>query len=309
MSAVFAGYVGIPGASMAMGVIQAGINAYRKLMDEDEEDPLDGRDLEFWFRNKWLPETFGNVKVGDHTLAEILDRGVLTAMTGYDITGSLSMNNMWFPEVKESATATAAMQEYFMSLAGPGASLYLKQIPQAIDYFNKGDIPRGIEQLMPAFVRGAFTAERYKKEGAVTSSGAVIKHAEEFTEGQLWAQRFGFATEGLVAQREAIFHLQGEILKVKRERSELLDRLELELDKGDDEDVEKVLTKMAKFNASNPYDAIKYKNIKASLKKQIERKMQSDRGMPIDKKYYPQVIEILSPSRAKLEREAEAARQ
>jgi hypothetical protein len=309
MSTVFAGYVGIPGASMAMGAIQAGINAYRKLMDEDEEDPLDGRDLEFWFRNKWLPETFGNVKVGDHTLAEILDRGVLTAMTGYDITGSLSLNNMWFPEVKESATATAAMQEYFMSLAGPGASLYLKQIPQAIDYFNKGDIPRGIEQLMPAFVRGAFTAERYKKEGAVTSSGAVIKHAEEFTEGQLWAQRFGFATEGLVAQREAIFHLQGEILKVKRERSALLDRLELELDKGDDEDVEKVLTKMAKFNASNPYDAIKYKNIKASLKKQIERKMQSDRGMPIDKKYYPQVIEILSPSRAKLEREAEAARQ
>jgi len=309
MSAVFAGYVGIPGASMAMGVIQAGINAYRKLMDEDEEDPLDGRDLEFWFRNKWLPETFGNVKVGDHTLAEILDRGALTAMTGYDITGSLSLNNMWFPEVKESATATAAMQEYFMSLAGPGASLYLKQIPQAIDYFNKGDIPRGIEQLMPAFVRGAFTAERYKKEGAVTSSGAAIRHADDFTEGQLWAQRFGFATEGLVARREAIFHLQGEILKVKRERSALLDRLELELDKGDDEDVEKVLTKMAKFNASNPYDAIEYKNIKASLKKQIERKMQSDQGMPIDKKYYPQVMELLEPSTRKLEREAQAARQ
>jgi len=305
MSGTLAGYAGVPGASMMMGVLQA----MSKSKDEDEDDPLDGRDLEFWFRNKWLPETFGSIKIGDHTLDEVLDRGLLATMTGYDISGSLSMNNMWVPEVKESATATAAVQEYLMSLAGPGISLTLKQIPKAIDYFGKGEILRGLEHLSPAFARGVFTAARYEREGATTASGAVIKDADEFTKGQLWAQRFGFATEGLVAQREAIFHLQGEILKVKRERTELLDRLELELNQGDDEDVEKVLTKIAKFNASNPFDAIKYENIKASLKKQLERKTKSDRGMPIDKKYYPQVMEILEPSVRKLEREAEAARQ
>jgi hypothetical protein len=311
MSGALAGYVGIPGASMMMGVIQGMMNAIRWAKDDEdeEEDPLGERDLEFSFRNKWLPETFGNVKVGDHTLDEILDRGLLATMTGYDISGSLSMNNMWFPEVKESATATAAVQEYLMSLAGPGASLTLKQVPKAIDYFNKGEILRGFEQLSPAFVRGAFTAERYEREGATTSSGAIIKDAKEFTDGQLWAQRFGFATEGLVAQREAIFHLQGEILKVKRERTAILDRLEREIDKGSDEDVDKAMTKLFKFNANNPYDAIKYENIKASLKKQIERKMMSDRGMPIDKKYYPQVMELLEPATRKLEREAEAARQ
>jgi hypothetical protein len=306
MSGMLAGYAGVPGASMMMGVLQ-GIN--NALKGEDEDDPLDERDLEFWFRNKWLPETFGSIKIGDHTLDEVLDRGLLATMTGYDISGSLSLNNMWVPEVKESATASAAMQEYLMSLAGPGASLALKQIPKAIDYLFKGEILRGLEQLSPAFARGIFTSERYEREGATTASGAIIKDADEFTKGQLWAQRFGFATEGLVAQREAIFHLQGEILKVKRTRTELLDRLEREIDKGSDEDVEKVLTKMAKFNASNPYDAIKYENIKASLKKQLERKMKTDRGMPIDKKYYPQVMEILEPSTRKLEREAQAARQ
>lgn len=310
MSGMLAGYVGVPGASMMMGVIQGMMNAIRWAKDdEDEEDPLGERDLEFWFRNKWLPDTFGNVKVGNHTLDEILDRGVLAAMTGYDISGSLSLNNMWFPEVKEAATASAAVQEYLMSLMGPGASLTLKQVPKAIDYFNKGEILRGFEQLSPAFVRGAFTAERYEREGATTASGAIIKDADEFTKGQLWAQRFGFATEGLVAQREAIFHLQGEILKVKRERTEILDRLERELDKGSDEDVGKVMTKLFKFNANNPYDAIKNENIKASLKKQLERKIKSDRGMPIDKKYYPQIMELLEPSTRKLEREAQAARQ
>jgi hypothetical protein len=309
MSGTLAGYAGVPGASMMMGVIQGMINAVRWATDDDEDDPLDERDLEFWFRNKWLPNTFGSVKIGDHTLDEVLDRGLLATMTGYDISGSLSLNNMWMPEVKESATASAAMQEYLMSLAGPGISLTFKQIPKAIDYLYKGEILRGLEQLSPAFARGVFTAERYEREGATTSSGAVIKDADEFTKGQLWAQRFGFATEGLVAQRETIFHLQGEILKVKRERTEILDRLEREIDKGSDEDVEKVMTKLIKFNASNPFDAIKYENIKASLKKQLERKLKSDRGMPIDKKYYPQVMELLEPAARKLDREAEAARK
>lgn len=300
MSTALAGYVGIPGATMAMGAIQGMLNAIR---DEDDEDPLEERDLEFWFRNVWLPQTFGNIKIGDHTLDEILDKGLIASMTGYDISGSLSMNNMWVPDVKEQATSAAAMQEYFMSLLGPSASIVFKQIPTAIDFFNKGEIARGIEQLAPAFARGSLTAARYGKEGATTTSGAVIKEAEEFTQGQLLAQSMGFATEGLVARREAIFHLQGEILKVKRERTKLLDRLERELDKGSDEDVEKAFDKVFTFNSRNPYDAIGADNIKQSIKKQIERKMKSDRGMPIDKKYYPQLLELLEPSEKKLERE------
>jgi len=300
MSTALAGYVGIPGATMAMGAIQGMMNAMR---GDDEDDPLEGRNLEFWFRNIWLPRTFGSIKIGDHTLDEVLDRGLIATMTGYDISSSLSMNNMWVPDVKEQATSAAAMQEYLMSLLGPGVSITFKQIPNAIDTLNRGEILKGIEQLSPAFVRGSLTAYRYSQEGAATTSGAVIKEAEEFTQGQLLAQSMGFATEGLVARREAIFQLQGEILKVKRERTGLLDRLERELDKGSDEDIEKAFDNVFKFNGKNPYDMIGGDNIKQSIKKQIERKMKSDRGMPIDKKYYPQLIELLEPSEKKLERE------
>jgi len=310
MSTALAGYVGVPGASMAMGAIQGAINVVRDLVgDDDEDDPLEGRNLELWFRNIWLPQTFGNVKIGDHTLDEVLDRGLIATMTGYDISGSLSMNNMWFPDVKESATAAAETQEYLFSLLGPGASLYLKQVPQALDYFNKGEIMRGWEQLAPAFARGAFTAYRYGKEGALTSTGSAIKEAEEFTHGQLLAQSMGFATEGLVAQREAIFKLQGEILKVRQERTKLLDRLDLEINKGDDEDVEKVLEKIQKFNSRNPFAMIEYENIEQSLDKQAKRRMQADRGMPIDERYFPQVAPVLEAPGKKLEREAAKARE
>jgi hypothetical protein len=114
----------------------------------------------------------------------------------------------------------------------------------------------------------------------------------------------GFATEGLVAQREAIFKLQGEILKVKQERTKLLDRLDLEINKGDDEDVEKVLEKIQKFNSRNPFAMIEYENIEQSLDKQAKRRMQADRGMPIDEKYFPQVAEGLRTPNKKLERES-----
>jgi hypothetical protein len=305
MSTALAGYVGVPGASMAMGAIQGMMNAYRDAFgDDDEDDPLEGRNLELWFRNIWLPQTFGNVKIGDHTLDEVLDRGLIATMTGYDISGSLSMNNMWFPDVKESATAAATVQEYLFSLLGPGASLTLKQVPQAIDYFGKGEVMRGVEQLAPAFARGAFTAARYEKEGALTSTGSAIKEAEEFTQGQLLAQSMGFATEGLVAQRETIFKLQGEILKVKKERAKLLDRLDLEINKGDDEDVERVLEKIQKFNSRNPFAMIEYENIEQSMDKQAKRRMQADRGMPIDERYFPQVAPVLEAPGKKLERES-----
>ena len=306
MSYALAGMVGIPGISLAMGVLQGVLNGLR---GDDEDDPLDGRDLEFWFRSVWLPKTFGNVKVGDHTLDELLDRGLIAGLTGYDISSSLSMNNMWFPEVKEGATASAEVQDYFMSLVGPGASLFLKQIPKAVDYFNQGKVYQGMETLMPAIFRAPMTAARYGKEGATTTSGAIIKDKDEFTKGQLLAQSLGFATEGLQARREALFKLQGEVLKVKRERTALLDRLELELDKGSDDDVSKAFENIFKFNSKNPMTMIKSEDMSASLKKQMDRKLQSDRGFPIDKKYYPQLVEILEPSYKKLEREEKAAKQ
>ena len=301
MSYSLAGYIGIPGVSFAMGILQGLLNGLR---GEDDDDELEKRNLEFWFRNKWMPETFGNIKIGGKGLDELLDRGLISGLTGYDITSSLSMNNMWLPEQKEQATAVGEMQSFLLSLAGPGASLATTQIPKAVDYFNQGKVLQGMEQLSPGLFRGSVTAYRYGQEGATTASGAVIKEPNEFTKGQLLAQSAGFVTEGLQAKREAIFALQGEIMKVKQERTKLLDRLDREISQGSDEAVETAFDKVFKFNSRNPMDAIDNDNIKQSLKKQMERRLNSDRGFPIDKKYYPFVMDLLEPSTARLDREA-----
>ena len=278
MSLSLAGYVGVPGISMAIGAAQWMANNLGGDDEDDEEKLLEERDWEFWFRNVWLPETFGE------TTGRILNRGLIAETTGYDITGSLSFQNMWFPEVKEQATAQATVDDYLLSLLGPSASL-IRTVPKAIDFFNKGEIMRGMETLMPAFVKGAFTAERYEREGAVTAGNLPIKEAREFTEGQLFMQRLGFASTDLVAQRELIYDMQGAILKVQRERAQLLDRLGRAETSEDEKDVDKIMDDIDKYNAKNSFLPIDDDTINQSLNKRQKAIANAQRGMPYNKRF------------------------
>jgi len=93
------------------------------------------------------------------------------------------------------------------------------------------------------------------------------------------------------------------ILEAKRDRSDALARLDLEITKGSDDDVEKAFDKLINYNMKNYWDPITSDQISESLKKRMERRLLSDRGFPIDEKYYPQIMELLEPSSKKLERE------
>jgi hypothetical protein len=296
MSLSLAGYVGVPGISMAIGAVQGMMNGLKEVFgdDDEEEELLEDRDWEFWFRNKWLPETFGE------TTGRMLNRGLIAETTGYDITSSLSFQNMWFPEAREQATAQATMQDYLVTLMGPSASLVMT-VPKAIDFYNKGEIMRGMETLMPAFVKGAFTAERYSREGANTAGNLPIKEAKEFTEGQLFMQTLGFASTDLVGQREIIYKMQGEILKVQRERTALLDKLGRAETGESDKDVEKIMDDIDKYNAKNSFLPIEDKTIAQSLAKRQKAREQAQRGMPYNKRFEGQFDESLERSLRRFE--------
>jgi hypothetical protein len=299
MSFTLAGVMGIPGFSFALGVL----SGLRKvMMDDDDDDPLEKRDLMLWFRNVWLPQTFGNITIASKPISDLMDRGVVAALTGFDFTGSMSLNNMWFPELKETATAQAAMQDYMLSLMGPFASLISKQIPKAIDNFNQGKILEGMEQLLPAIARSPVTAYRYATEGASTTWGAEIKPANEFTVGQIIGQSLGFSTEGLVARREDLFKANALRIQIQNQKRSLMDRLDLEL--REDGNVEKVLEDIFKYNAKNWFDPIRPSEITKSLRSRLERRASADRGLAVEKKYYPQLIELFAVSERKLATEA-----
>jgi hypothetical protein len=289
MSLSLAGYVGVPGIALAMGAVQGMMDGLKGLSgDDDDEKILEQEDWELWFRRIWLRETFGDV------LGGILDRGIIAEATGYDITNSLSFQNMWFPEVRDQATAKATVTEFLASLAGPGPSLIVKTVPDAIDWFNKGEIMRSMETLMPAFVKGAFTAGRYEREGATTSARLPIINAKDFTQGQLLMQMLGFATTELVARREAIYKLEGDKIAVTRKRNELIDKLSRAEESGRDNDYDRVMKEIDKFNAQYPTNYISNDTIMQSMQRREKALEYAQKGLPYNKNFegqYDRIVE------------------
>lgn len=301
MSGLLAGYVGIPGISAAMGAIQGIINAMR---DEDDDDPLEERDLEFWGRSVFIPEFFGEAQIGGYKISELIDSGLIDTVTGYNMSSSLAMNNMWMPELKEQRTLQDTMQEYALSLMGPFASLTLNQIPAGIQLLMEGKTMQGLEKLLPAALRQPLTAVRYSKEGATTSTGAIIKEPEEFTKAQLVGQALGARTTGIASVQEANFKANALKAKVMLEKGKIVNRVDLEAMRGSDEEFDDALEKLITFNARNPQLAVKGEQLSKMLRARMEKRMKADRGFEVDKKFYPYLEELLAPSREKIEREA-----
>jgi len=308
MSYLLAGYVGIPGISFAFGAMQWFINKFK---DDEEEDPLEKKDLETWLRTVWIPEVFGEAKIGNVPMSDILDAGVLNSISGYDMNSSLSMNNLWFPDLKESATYADTATDYAVALAGPSAGLVLKQIPAAMDDFRAGKFDRGIEKLMPNLIRQPMVAARYAREGAKNAAGQVIREKEEFTQGQLVMQALGYRTEGLANRQTANFKAAAIQQKVIQEKNRLINRIDLEFTKGDDEAFDTALNNLLNFYSRNPsaLNDTDEAKLSALLSKRLETREAADRGFRVDENFYPYLEVLLEPSRAKLERESAKAKK
>lgn len=301
MSGLLAGYVGIPGMSAAMGAVQGIINAMR---DDDDEDPLEKRDIEFWLRSVFIPNFFGEAQIGGHKISEIIDSGLIDTITGYAMSNSLSMNNMWMPELKEQRNLEDTMQEYALSLMGPSASLLLNQIPSGLRLLQEGKTMQGLERLLPAFLRQPLTAVRYSKEGATTSDNKTIKPADEFTKAQLIAQAAGARTTGLASVQEANFKANALIAKATVEKGKLINRLDLEAMRGSDEEFDKALEKLISFGARNPKLRVDGEDLSKISLARMQKREKADRGFDVDEKFYPYLEELLAPSREKIEKEA-----
>ena len=301
MSTALAGYVGIPGAAFMMGVLEGLISAFR---DDEDEDPLEKKDLELWLRRVFIREVFGETKVGDVPLSEVLDSGMIDTMTGLKISDSMSMNNMWFPELKEQATAQAAVSDYLLGMLGPAASIFTKRLPGAIDDFSNGRILQGFEKALPALFSNPIKAYRFSKEGALTQTGAEIKGADEFTAGQIAAQALGFRTKGLAEKQEDNFKVEAIRVKVLQEKQKLTNRLDRELELGSDEGFQKALDELVKYGWRYPSMAMKADEIQKLFERRAKARGMSDRGFRVDKKLYPHLAELLEASTETLEREA-----
>jgi hypothetical protein len=312
MTGLFAGLTGLPMYSVIMGVT----DGIRELMrDEEDEDydeddegnPLGRRSTDLWFRNWFIPNYFGpesNLagvlglsEENAQTLARAIEMGPIAAYTDLNVALSIALDGMWFRSDNPAETSREAYEQFLLSLGGPLVSLG-GNVAASIDDFENGRLLRGFEKIVPAFVKGSFTAVRLGIEGATTTKGDELMDAEFYTTGKLFAQALGFASTEVAQVQKANFMAKKIVLEINREKQNILNRLDAAVRKDDDDEIDKMLEKIDKFNVKNAVLAIDGETVSKSLQSRAERRDKAYQGLSVSDKEAPFVYPLVEGTRS-----------
>ncbi len=295
-----AGVAGLPLFSTIMGFVGAA------LKDADEEDMPEGlkqTDFELWFKKVFLEEQLGQTTIGGVKLSEIIERGPLNAITGLDIGGRTSLNNMILREGKETKSTKEGAIEFAKDHAGASVNMMLSFM-DAYDAFADGDMQKGLEKVLPASFRAPVVAFKYYREGVKDARGVQLLEKDELSTGALLFQAIGLRTDELANLQQTNFKLYSLTQRAMFERGRLLNNLRKSYMKDDMEQFDKLLDERDKFNSRFPYKdlAIEDEDIDRSIKKAEEAIASSERGFGTTLESTSRFDEVVMPLLEQIEK-------
>jgi hypothetical protein len=247
------------GANFGYELITDIIDIITPLFLDDEEmeewrrqDPLGADSADYRFRFQWLPSQFGP----DSMATRIAQRGALSELTGYDWTTRLSQSSLWLRDFQKGDNLRETTLNFLATNFSPQVSQGANMI-DGINEFMEGNWSKGFTKIMPAAVRGAFTAERFASEGETTKSGLPVREAEKFTTNELVGQVLGFTPNELARVREINRKSQAWMRAMDEERGKLFKEYRdiLEDPETTQEDIQTMVEKVKRYNAKVPLDA------------------------------------------------------
>jgi hypothetical protein len=298
---------GVPGMGLiymsTAAVAQAALGAWKEATGDEDDDPtsaLSGVDLDTWFRSYFIPEMFGagsgvaqslGLSPEDAAmLARMWEFGPVGALTDLSIQPSTSISSLWFSQDLRSDTLLGKTQEaFFNTLLGPAGGL-VRNAATAVDYMQQGDGARAAEYVVPAFFRGAITAQRLDREGLVTKSGVPVMPPEFYSFAKLSAQTAGFgSTEAYQAQRENV-ELKGISKKIDAKATLLVRQYVAAQTRYNSTDGQngdafaKIMDDITEFNTENPLYAIGLDTLGEAATRKAEEQAGAIKGLTLDPK-------------------------
>jgi len=315
MTAAFAGVTGLPLYSLIMGLSE-GIRDLLRGEDEedydedDEGNPLGKRNLDIWFREWFIPHYFGAgsslagalglTEEQANTLQRSVELGPISALTDLNIGASTSLDGLWFRDDTPADDAKGAFQEMLINTFGGPLASAGSQVASALDDFNSGHFNRGLEKILPAFLRGSAVAYRLNAEGLKTKQGVEIKPAEYYTTGKLLAQALGFQSTEVAEIQKFNFKAKQMVTEIEKDRSRLLNKLDLAVQRYDEDDsdaneakIDKLLEEIDKFNVKNgSVNPITGDTVNKSLSNRAKRRAEAFEGLSVSKREAPFVYPL-----------------
>jgi len=276
----------------------------RELMKYADEQgrELTKKDMEYYTRAVWIPETFGPkgtlaTKLGipdaaAEKLETVADIG-LPGLFGVDLSSSVSLGDLWHPVTTKADDPEVRLFE-FLGRSGAGATgsmyaAFLKSWKQ----FNEGDLDKAIETGMPALTRNFVKANRLGEEGLVVGKDRdiVLRDPSFYDVYTLGMQALGFP-EAKTSRAMQLDIQAGDIEReVAQERTDLLNkryRAILDTVNNPSEDGDRQLRAIERdidiYNLNYPSNAITKDTKEQSFKQKAEEAGERMYGLGINPK-------------------------
>ena len=255
-----AGNSGMPIIGTVVGLFLAGLSG-AGLMDEDEEEAaLRKTNPKQWFRYVWMPNNLPNITIGGASLYDIIDRGLVNSLLGFDIAGRLQLDDIWAQEDMKvyKTTFEAVKEKIFKYVFSPQFS-FIQKIANAFDAVEQNDMQRATESALPKVLADPVKAVRYATEG-VKFQGAQAIEPGNLSTLAIIMQAIGFSPDKVTMLQKKLMLANQVKNTVAAKKDLLFDQIEaaasLNTEEGDAE-AERLATEgVDAFNRKFPTHSI-----------------------------------------------------
>lgn len=257
MHATFAGALGLPMVGMLLSVAS--------WMGGDDDDPWDA---EVALRN-YLAEAF------NPTISNMLMKGAPRGI-GVDISGRVGINNLLLPDVQEGLEGKKWWDSASAAVLGPIGGIGAN-IAKGAQEISEGHNLRGVESMLPVFLKNFAKTYRYADEGVQDKTGVSIM--DEVSSMDLLVQGMGFSPSDVRTTNEgktAIYQLNR---KLNERRSRLMTLWSRAKMMDDQQEMDEIWEEIQGFNDKNPSRRITRMNLNQSYRNRQRRIDRAEDGI------------------------------
>jgi hypothetical protein len=263
MSYLFAGMQGMP--------LYGAVSLLAEMMLGDDDEPFD-MDAE-------IRAAFGDIGY----------KGPVNQLLGIDIASRTGFNGMVWRDDPKRLSEVGPTLYALENAAGPAYGAF-RSAERGLKLINEGYIERGMEALVPSFVRNGMKAFRLGTEGALTKDGVPI--VEDINAYNTLMQVFGFNPAELAETQARAGAMKTAEKIIKERRASLLTRIDGARMSGDMDGVSDTMDLIATFNEKAPVkERISAKTIAQSYETRRRNERESVDGITLDKNMRQELME------------------
>lgn len=187
------------------------------------------------------------------------------------------------------STGADDIKDRLIDAMGVGATTMVN-FASGLELISKGETQKGIEKLLPKFLRDMSKAERYAKSGLTTAKHDELIAPGDFNPAEIAATAIGFSPAAVTSEYDKRERLDVVATKLKTRHTQLMNAAKnYYLDARGD--IDSITQEIADFNVANPGMKITRAKINVAVKNAKKARLQKENahGLSLDKRLKKQL--------------------